>query len=491
MGFFNFFKIGKRKQTLAELEVVIAERSEELTRLEKAVAEQEAQRVNIVDNRESYLRDLKTKAKVEVEKELAETVGKLAQANIELDGVKVELNESNKAIASNAKKVQALQIQAKTLRTMLKKMVDDTYTLTSDDENMIAQADELLSATVELRLHYMDIRQLKTLFAQNKKVITETLKKYQSRYTTKALSALYKLMVLALEAELQNVLFGLRFGKVEKAISDVQTITAKYKQIASDGNQSIAPTVAKFIYEIEYLYVEAVKIEYEYYTKREAIKEEQRALREQMRQEAEDRKRAEQELKRIEAEQAKFENEMASLSAQLADADDSTALLLQKRLEELQEQLASVETKKAEIARLQHGRAGHVYIISNIGAFGDNTFKIGMTRRFEPQERIDELGSASVPFPFDVHSLIFSDDAVGLEKSLHHMLHAKRVNRVNLRKEFFNTTIDELEELVYSLQPTSEFTKTMIAEQYNQSLSMGDEVIPEDLQLNDNSDDEL
>ena len=208
-----------------------------------------------------------------------------------------------------------------------------------------------------------------------------------------------------------------------------------------------------------------------------------------MRQEAEDRKRAEQELQRIEAEQKKFENEIATITAQFATADEAATKLLQQRIEELNQQLANVENKKADIARLQLGKAGYVYIISNMGAFGDTTFKIGMTRRFEPQERIDELSSASVPFPFDVHSLVFSDDAVGLEKALHHTLHNKRVNKVNLRKEFFSTTIDELEELVYSLQPTAEFKKTMLAEQYNQSLSMGNDVMPEDFQPTDVDDD--
>ena len=94
-----------------------------------------------------------------------------------------------------------------------------------------------------------------------------------------------------------------------------------------------------------------------------------------------------------------------------------------------------------------------------------------MTRRLDPQERINELGSASVPFKFDVHSFIFSEDAVSLEKRLHQELNDKRVNKVNLRKEFFNSTIDELEELVNKIDPTAEFNKTMIAEEYFQSLS--------------------
>ena len=106
-----------------------------------------------------------------------------------------------------------------------------------------------------------------------------------------------------------------------------------------------------------------------------------------------------------------------------------------------------------------------------MGSFGENVFKIGMTRRLDPQDRINELGSASVPFKFDVHSFIFSDDAVGLENKLHTILNDKRVNKVNLRKEFFYTTIDELEQLVNEIEPTAEFNKTMVAEEFRQSQS--------------------
>lgn len=131
-----------------------------------------------------------------------------------------------------------------------------------------------------------------------------------------------------------------------------------------------------------------------------------------------------------------------------------------------------VEEKKAQIITLQNGKAGNVYVISNLGSFGDDVFKIGMTRRAEPQDRIDELGSASVPFPFDVHSFIFSDDAVGLESKIHRILNEHRVNKVNLRKEFFRISIDELEKLIMELEPTADFRRTMLAEQYRQSQSI-------------------
>ena len=110
-----------------------------------------------------------------------------------------------------------------------------------------------------------------------------------------------------------------------------------------------------------------------------------------------------------------------------------------------------------------------------------------MTRRLDPQDRVNELGSASVPFKFDVHSFIFSDDAVGLETELHKRLDAKRVNKVNRRKEFFYSTVDELEALVNELDPTAEFNKTMLAEEFRQSQSTD---TPYTSDLSDDSDDD-
>ncbi|MDR1072523.1 MAG: GIY-YIG nuclease family protein [Treponema sp.] len=122
-----------------------------------------------------------------------------------------------------------------------------------------------------------------------------------------------------------------------------------------------------------------------------------------------------------------------------------------------------------------------MYITSNAGSFGENIFKIGMTRRLDPQERIDELGGASVPFRFDVHSTIFSNNAPELEAQLHKKLHNNRVNKINLRKEFFKSTIDELEDLVYSLEPSAQFNRTMLAEQYYQSMAVTE--VPESVEI--------
>lgn len=333
-----------------------------------------------------------------------------------------------------------------------------------------AEFDEL-APTVTLKLNCMNLKDLRKAYRENDKQINKILTTYSKRYTTKANQAIYKLMVIALRAELQNVLFNLKYEKLDKAVEQMKDVTSKYLTIAGEGNQSIAGTLTKFIGEVEYLFINAVKIEYNYYVKKEQAKQEQQAIREQMRQEAEERKALEAERKKIEKEEIKYNAEIDKLKEQLQAASDAELEKLNARILELQAQLSDVTVKKEEISNLANGKAGNVYIISNLGSFGENVFKVGMTRRLNPQDRVNELGDASVPFKFDVHSFIFSDDAVGLESKLHHILNDKRVNKVNLRKEFFYTTVDELEQLVLEIDPTAEFNKTMLAEEFRQSQS--------------------
>lgn len=445
----------------------------------------------IVAKRESIFKKISDTAKqsalASVATQLGEGRARLSavSAEVEAAGVRLEALASdeqklNKSIGLAANKLKRVQTVFKALQfSVARHQAGDSLDSTVLTDEAGREAEELLETTVKLKLHLMDVRELKKEFQQNEKVIAELLATYQSRYTTKANASIYKLMVIALEAELQNVLYNLAYAKLDKSISDVHTIIAKYQKIASDGNQNIAPTIAKFIGEIEYLFIQAVKIEHEYYIQKERVKEEQRMLREQMRQEAAERKILEEQRKKVEQEEAKYKAEIEQISLLLSQASDPTRIeQLQERADKIQNQLNDVEKKKDSIINLQNGKAGYIYVISNLGSFGDKVFKVGMTRRLNPQERVDELGDASVPFRFDVHSFIFSNSAPALESALHKRLHNQRVNKVNLRKEFFVCTIDELESLVYELEPTAEFNRTMLAEQFFQSGTI--DFIPEE-----------
>lgn len=144
------------------------------------------------------------------------------------------------------------------------------------------------------------------------------------------------------------------------------------------------------------------------------------------------------------------------------------------KIKELEDKLKQLEADKATVLeREANARAGYVYIISNIGSFGENIYKIGMTRRVEPMDRIKELGSASVPFEFDVHAMIFSDDAPALETALHQTFEKQSVNRVNLRKEFFRVSLDEIEAVVKdNYNNTVVFTRIPVAKEYNETLAI-------------------
>lgn len=369
-------------------------------------------------------------------------------------------------------KAISIKAFAKSIKNAMSAVHHDDFWNVTPNELEKWQTIDLDELIPEPELQCLSVKDLATKYRKVRKQITELCKIYEERYTTKTIAAMYKLMVLAMEAEFENILYKLQFGRLEAGIDAVKELTAKYYSIAGEGNQNIVATLKRFIVQLESLYLEALNVEYEYYVQRERAKEEQRAIREQIRQEAEERKRLEQERKKVESEENKYRQEMERITTQMQSAHDVELESLKKRLEEMQALVAKIEDKKAEIINLQNGKAGTVYIISNIGSFGDNVYKIGMTRRIEPQDRVNELGDASVPFPFDVHSFIFSEDAVSLENALHKELNDRRVNKVNLRKEFFNVTIEELQALVERIDPTAPFKVTALAEQYRQSLSI-------------------
>lgn len=444
-------RVADLKKTISELE---AKRTDENKLLEDAMAfaKTEAHR-----QLERQVEKLHTEEAVMTEK-----VGALLSKCNECEEARAKLTKENDSLITKIAKSRTIVDSLKNIRTLWM----GGYELETVIRNISAKFGNELS---NIQLNCLNSKELRSRYNAMRKQIKELCEEYEAHYTTKANIAIYKLMVLALEAELEAILYKLQFGKIDAAIDKIKEMTAQHYAIATEGNQSIAPTMKRFIGRIEGMYIEIVKTEYEYYVQRERAREEQRAIKEQMRQEAADRKRLEQERKKVEAEETKYQQEIERITAQMQQAHDSELENLRKRLEEMTGLMNRVEEKKAEIINLQNGKAGTVYIISNIGSFGDNVFKVGMTRRIEPQERVDELGDASVPFPFDVHSFIFSEDAVALETALHHELNNRRVNKVNLRKEFFNVSIEELQAIVERIDPTAPFKVTALAEQYRQS----------------------
>lgn len=442
-----------------------------------------------IEDKDAIYKQIAEDATKKANQKLTEQMDQLEAINAEIDKkdfyiseinhLKNEIEDLNKKVSSRQEKIDRLMTIQKSVNHAIKKYfknfaLEQNHTIVLPTE--LVREIDTLAPSITLRLHCMDYKDLRRAFRANDKIINETLKRYEERYTTKTNRAIYQLMVLGLRAELQNVLYTLTYSKLNDGIAAIEDLINKYLNIARDGSQTIASTLAKFIGELEPLFVDAVKIEYEYYVKKEAARQEQLELRAQMREEAEERKRLKEQQEQMKKEEEKYHSEIDNIHQQLtATDDDEQKQKLLDKIKELESQLSDLSSKKEEITSLQNGKAGYVYVISNLGSFGNDVFKVGMTRRLDPQERIDELGNASVPFKFDVHSFIFSQDAVQLESDLHAALESKRVNKVNPRKEFFKVSLDDLEKLVEQYDPAAEFNRTMQAEQYYQSLSMAEE----------------
>lgn len=262
---------------------------EEIKREAKTSAEKESS--EIISNGKSEL----SRIEEEILKK-DQYIKEVEDIKSEFDKIKKKVEKENKALI----KVKSIYDRLKYITEKYKEydvFSDKLSELNLTDEENIS-FDEL-KPSVELKLHSMDIKDLRKAFSENEKMIKETLQRYEGRYTTKTNATIYKLMVMALKAEQQNILYNLKYEKLEKAVEDVKITTEKYLAIASDGNKSILSTITKFINEIEYLFIKSVEIEYEYYVKKEQQKEEQAMLREQMRQEAEERKQLEQQKKQV------------------------------------------------------------------------------------------------------------------------------------------------------------------------------------------------
>lgn len=204
-------------------------------------------------------------------------------------------------------------------------------------------------------------------------------------------------------------------------------------------------------------------------------KEEQRRIKEQLREEEKARREYERAIKEAEKEEKTIQQAIDKATKELMLAGEEQRLALEQKLAELQIKFEEAEAKNQRaISMAQQTRSGHVYVISNIGSFGENVYKIGMTRRLEPQDRVRELGDASVPFSFDVHAMIYSDDAPSLENHLHKVFNDKQVNKVNARKEFFNVGIRDIKSTIEKMNINAQWTMFAEAKEYRESLSLAE-----------------
>ncbi len=239
-----------------------------------------------------------------------------------------------------------------------------------------------------------------------------------------------KLMLRAFNAEADNIVRGLKPYQLPRSVERLDKVADTIERLGHTMQIRIAP-------QYQSLRIRELELTADFLQKQAEQKEHERIERERLREERKVQQEMERERVRLEKERQHYSNALAAI---VAKGDDAAAARLREQLGDIDKAIADVDYRAANI------RAGYVYVISNLGSFGERMIKVGLTRRLNPLDRIRELSDASVPFNFDVHAMFFSKDAVGIEAAMHERLADRRVNTVNRRREFFYATAAEAKE---------------------------------------------
>lgn len=297
-------------------------------------------------------------------------------------------------------------------------------------------------------LHYFDSWTLDGSLSKGRAMNNDNMKMYMRAYNN----------------ECDNLISKVKFNNIEKIKERIKKVGVQLDNLNKRSKLSITNMY-------ENLKIEELELCYEYERKKQEEKDLLREQREQEREEAKLKAEIKAARAKVNKDINQFNNALKALLEREKDISESERDEWKKQVEEIQAKISEKNDELEDIDyREMNAKAGYVYVISNIGAFGENVFKIGMTRRLEPQDRIDELGSASVPFKFDVHAMIFSDDAPKLEAMLHKTFEKNKMNMINQRKEFFNVSLVEIEKAVHdNYDPLVQFKEVPDAEQYRES----------------------
>lgn len=281
-----------------------------------------------------------------------------------------------------------------------------------------------------------------------------------------------KMILRCFNTDCENAIDRVKYNNIDSMRNRIKKSYETLNKLNEVNQISIRPSFLE-------LKMSELQVAVEYALKKQDEKEEQKRIRQELREQAKLQKELEEARKNIVKEQQHYSNALTKLNTQLeSDLSEEQKNNLLEKKQEVEEQLQKLQKSLENVDyRAANQKAGYVYIISNIGAFGENVYKIGMTRRLEPMDRVDELGDASVPFNFDVHAMIFSEDAPKLEAALHKAFEDKKLNMINTRREFFHVTLDEIEQVVKeNYDKTVEFVKTPPAEQYRRSKAILEDI---------------
>ena len=379
-----------------------------------------------------------------------------------------EVDKSKKEKESIDKEIDSLKYSYKEKRGIFDKLVKEAAIY--DEEIQLAElgfykphfdfdtSERYKEEINQIKQHQKDLVSSKQAIYCNTEWTVEGSKAKGRTMTNRAI----KLTARAFNNECDAAVSNTRWNNVDRM---EQRIEKAYDAI-NKLNQSSAVIISREYFQLK---LKELRLAYEYADKKQQEKEEQQEIKRQMREEV----KLEQEKEKALKEEEKY-NKLLEKARE--DAEEATGA----KLDSLNEKIAQlsqdikVAHERSERAKsmAEQTKRGHVYVISNIGSFGNDVYKIGMTRRLEPLDRVKELGDASVPFTFDVHAMIHSEDAPALESSLHKNFDQLRINLVNTRKEFFRVTLSDIEEEVRKISPDSEFIETAEARDYRESQSI-------------------
>ena len=464
---------------------IIRER-DEAVRERDALAESNKKQMQVneslrIENSQLRLRGDESQAKFEDAREKYNTLlARYREQKAMLTPEMQDAMQSQKIVAQLHDNIASLESQ----KGILLQTLDDINSTISDrrkelvevEDNILYQSFGLYTPRYDLakaddyKVRLVDIREKQKQMIKDKTAVTGKtgwVVNGSEAPGRKMVSDMQKLLLRAFNNECDDIISNVTYANIDMS---------EKKIVSASDNISKLGTVVGVSINKEYLTakIEELYLAFEYQEKKQEEKELKKELLQQMKEAEKVQREIDAARKKIEKDQHHFENALSAIEKKIENASDEQKADLEAKKVELEVQLEKVEESLKEVDyREANAKAGYVYIISNIGSFGDNVFKIGMTRRLEPQERVDELGSASVPFRFDTHALIFSDDAPALEAAIHKALRHKRLNLVNNRKEFFMTDLDEIKKIVKeNFDKTVEFIDIPAAEQYRLSLKM-------------------
>ncbi len=467
MALFDFFK----KKELAEIRVL----QEKLEKF-KAITDIENE-VNQKKNELELLVQTKTKECIDKEIELKKLI---SDKEIELNKI-IEEKESelNSAIEKQNQSMNKLQQDFEELNTSYQSSLETYVKLRKDVSLYESKLDVIEFGIYEPVFDFEksdDYRteQNRIIDEQKAMIQLETAATCSTSWTIdgsvakgRASTKKYiKLILRAFNGECNAQIGKVKWNNVNQMKERIYKSFETLNKLG-EGNAVVIST------EYLELKIKELILEYEFQVKRQEEKEEMRAIQEELREEEKARREFEQAQKQAEKEEETYEKALLKARKEIEQATGELQNELKSKILKLEQELALAHEKKERaMSMAQQTKRGHVYIISNIGSFGENVYKIGMTRRLEPIDRVKELGDASVPFQFDVHAMIYSDEARTLESELHKAFSDKKVNMLNYRKEFFNVSLDEIEKKIDELGFDAEFTVLPEAMEYRETLAL-------------------